>query len=147
MTVTVVNFGSGQNVTMVTIPLMGDSVYKGPEFETFTVGLRATGVGEVNIGDVSVVTVRLTENDGENFSYSHLIIYAYVHCIHDSYLSSHYLSLHTFNTASHTHTVLFSCGTTNKPVYACIMTNTVFSCIIIMCSCDGGVWCGHCECE
>ena len=64
MTVTVVNFGSGQNVTMVTIPLMGDSIYEGSEFETFTVGLRATGMGGVNIGDVGVVTVRLTENDG-----------------------------------------------------------------------------------
>ena len=66
MTVTTVNFGSGQNVTMVTIPLMGDSIYEGSEFETFTVGLRSTGVGEVNIGGVGVVTVRLTENDGKN---------------------------------------------------------------------------------
>ena len=74
MTVTVVNFGSGQNVTTVTIPLMGDSIYEGSEFETFTVGLRAIGVGEVNIGDVGMVTVRLTENDGENISYSHLTI-------------------------------------------------------------------------
>ena len=66
MTVTTVNFGSGQNVTTVTISLMGDSVYEGSEFETFTVGLRATGMGEVNIGDVGMVTVRLTENDGKN---------------------------------------------------------------------------------
>ena len=64
MTVSTVNFGSGQNVTMVTIPLIEDSVYEGSEFETFTVGLRAAGVGGVNIGDVGRVTVRLTENDG-----------------------------------------------------------------------------------
>ena len=66
MTVATVNFGSGQNITMVTVPLIEDSIYEGSEFETFTVGLRATGMGEVNIGDVGMVTVRLTENDGEN---------------------------------------------------------------------------------
>ena len=65
-TVANVSFAPGQNVTTVTIPLMGDSVYEGSEFETFTVGLRATGVGGVNIGDVGVVTVFLIENDGKN---------------------------------------------------------------------------------
>ena len=69
-----VSFAPGQNVTMVTIPLIGDSVYEGSEFETFTVGLRATGVGGVNIGDVGVVTVFLIENDGKNHSYPFLTI-------------------------------------------------------------------------
>ena len=68
MNVTAVSFEAGQNMTVKTIQLMGNNVYEGSEVKTFTVGLRATGVGGVNIGDTGTVIVRLTENDGKNLS-------------------------------------------------------------------------------
>ena len=64
MRVAALSFGAGESMTVVTIQVLGNDVYEGSEVKTFTVGLRATGVGGVNIGDMGVVTVTLIDNDG-----------------------------------------------------------------------------------
>ena len=68
-TVQEVNFDPGANQTTISIPLIAYSVYEGSEFETFTVRLRMTGTGGVNIGTVGVTTVTLNEND---CTYAHM---------------------------------------------------------------------------
>jgi len=64
-TTQVISFPSGQSQTTVVLTLTPDTVYEGSESEQFSIALRPTGAGGVNIGSISSLTVTITEDDGK----------------------------------------------------------------------------------